>query len=152
MQLKVTSGKDFGAGLLFLAIGGTSLAVAQNYALGSLSRMGPGYFPTVLSGVLLIVGFALFIRSFQVVEPGPRGFRPWAVLAVLGGAALFAVGVEALGLAITSALVIVVTYLGGWEVRWHQLALLVALMTALVIVLFIILLKMQLRIGPALWS
>jgi hypothetical protein len=152
MRLKVTSTKDLWSGVLFLAIAVIAGAMALRYPTGTLSRMGPGFFPLALSGILALTGAVLLARSFIVVEPGATGFRPAAVLCVLGGAALFAGFVDVLGLALTSALLIVVTFLGGWESSWGRMLALAAGMAAFVVILFVLLLNMQLRIWPALWS
>ena len=87
-----------------------------------------------------------------MIEPDPTGFRPLAVLCVLGGAAVFAGLVDIMGLALTSALLIVVTFLGGWESSWGRMLALAAGMAAFVVILFVLLLNIQLRIWPALWS
>ena len=49
----VRSPKDLVAGLMFIAIGITAIVIASNYTLGTAARMGPGYFPRILS-ILLI--------------------------------------------------------------------------------------------------
>ena len=41
--------KDFGAGILYIAFGAVGYYIARDYGMGQASRMGPGYFPTVLS-------------------------------------------------------------------------------------------------------
>ena len=152
MRCKVTSAKDLWSGALFLAIGSIAVATAARYPTGTLSKMGPGYFPLVLSGILALIGVVLLARSVIVVEPPPTGFRPIAIVCVLGGAAVFAGLVEILGLAPTSFLLIVVSYLGGWEFSWRRMLALGLGMTAFVVALFVLLLRMQFRIGPALWS
>ena len=55
-------------------------------------------------------------------------------------------------LAISAVLLIVVTYLGGWEYRWRELAMLAGILTLLVVILFVLLLRMQFTIGPSAWS
>ena len=152
MRFKVTSPKDFWSGALFLAIAVTAGAVALRYPAGTLSRMGPGFFPLTLSGILALTSAVLLARSFVVVEAGPTGWRPLAMLCVLGGAGLFAGLVDVMGLALTSALLIVVTSLGGWEWSWARMLALAAGMAAFVVLLFVFLLNIQLRIWPAPWS
>ena len=41
--------KDFGAGILYIAFGAVGWYIARDYGIGQASRMGPGYFPTVLA-------------------------------------------------------------------------------------------------------
>jgi hypothetical protein len=151
MRLRINNAKDFWSGALFLAIAGIAAAAAIHYPAGTLSRMGPGFFPLALSGILAIIGAVFLARSLAVTEPAPAGFRPLAIICVLGGAALFAALVDQLGLALTSALVIVVTYLGGWQFSWSRMLALAAGMAAFVVILFVLLLHMQFRIGPAPW-
>jgi len=152
MRFKVTSTKDFWSGALFLTIAAVAGTVALRYPAGTLSRMGPGFFPLALSVMLALTGAVLLARSFIVTEVGPTRSRPVAVLCVLGGAALFAGLVDVMGLALTSALLIIVTFLGGWESSWGRMLALATGMAAFVVILFVLLLNVQLRIWPALWS
>ena len=39
--------------------------------MGTTMRMGPAYFPTVLGGLLALIGLALMVRA--LLQPG----RPW---------------------------------------------------------------------------
>jgi hypothetical protein len=64
LVMKVTNGKDFWAGLMFTGFGLGFMLVAFNYPMGSAVRMGPAYFPTVLGGLLAILGAVIFFRSF----------------------------------------------------------------------------------------
>ena len=62
MQIK--NGKDFWAGLMFVGFGAAFVIIARDYPMGQALRMGPAYFPTVLGGLLVILGMATFVRSF----------------------------------------------------------------------------------------
>jgi putative tricarboxylic transport membrane protein len=55
--------KDIVAGLLFIVIGVFFKYHSQTYSLGSVSNMGPGYFPDLISTLLLVVGIVLTIKS-----------------------------------------------------------------------------------------
>ena len=55
--------KDFWAGILFLAFGLAGGYLAQEYPFGTSTRMGPGYFPTVLSGLLALIGAVCAVRA-----------------------------------------------------------------------------------------
>ncbi len=69
--MKVKSGRDFWAGTMFIAVGLWFAVVAQNYPMGSAVRMGPAYFPTILGGLLALLGVAITIRAFfsKLVNP-----------------------------------------------------------------------------------
>jgi Tripartite tricarboxylate transporter TctB family len=81
--------KDFGAGILYLAFGVVGYVIALDYGFGKASRMGPGYFPSVLSGLLIFFGLMAVIRSF--IKPGePIGGFAWkATLYVVGSNVVF---------------------------------------------------------------
>ena len=62
--MKVTNGKDFWAGLMFFGTGLGFVLASQNYPMGSAVRMGPAYFPTMLGGLLAVLGAIIFFRAF----------------------------------------------------------------------------------------
>src|SRR5690349_11847643 len=91
MQIK--SPKDFWAGLMFIAFGVFFAVWALvYYQMGSAVRMGPAYFPTVLGGLLVVLGTMVLIGSFAMASGGTKLDLPYskydfaiamAILAVL---------------------------------------------------------------------
>jgi hypothetical protein len=81
--------KDFYTGLLYIAFGTIGLYVARDYGMGTAAKMGAGYFPMVLSGLLALIGVAALVRSF--IQPGESlGAFGWkACLFICGGVVLF---------------------------------------------------------------
>jgi hypothetical protein len=65
--------EDLIAALLFMVIGGVAFVIASGYELGTLRRLGPGAFPMLVSGLLVIIGLAL---ATQVVLAGKLKNRP----------------------------------------------------------------------------
>jgi hypothetical protein len=51
--------KDLCGGVLMLVSGAAVIYGAQGYGIGSMTQMGAGYFPTLLGGLLVIVGVAM---------------------------------------------------------------------------------------------
>ena len=93
--MHIKNGRDFWAGLMFLGFGLGFMLVAQNYPMGSAVRMGPAYFPTVLGGMLAVLGGMVFFRAFVSKFEHPLKvftFRPLLLVAsiVVGGATYFA--------------------------------------------------------------
>jgi hypothetical protein len=93
MQIK--NGKDFWAGLMFMGFGLWFALVSQNYPMGSAVRMGPAYFPTVLGGMLVVLGAMVFFRAFISKFAHPLkvfSFRPPLLIAsaVVGAGTYFA--------------------------------------------------------------
>jgi hypothetical protein len=91
--MKIANGKDFWAGLMFIAFGLGFMFVSRNYAMGNAVRMGPAYFPTVLGGMLAVLGAVVFLRAFVSKVGHPLNvfpFRIWYLLIGVGlGVAAF---------------------------------------------------------------
>lgn len=93
--MQVKNGKDFWAGLMFVGFGLGFMLVSFNYPMGSAMHMGPAYFPTVLGGLLVILGGVVFLRAFVSKFEHPFKvftFRPLLLIVALlvGGATYFA--------------------------------------------------------------
>lgn len=69
----IRSPRDFWAGIFFVALGMFAVIVGRNYRMGTAAAMGPAYFPTMLGGLLLLVGCIAVVRSFsRIGEPVDR--------------------------------------------------------------------------------
>ena len=109
--------KDFLAGLMFFALGAGALLQAQSYALGTARHMGPGYFPTLLSGLLCALALILIVRSlFGAREAAERmSLRP--LLIVTGGVVAFAALLKPAGLIIAIMSMVLIATLGSSQSR-----------------------------------
>jgi len=100
MLTRVSSPKDFWTGLIYVALGAAALWLGRDYTFGSAARMGPGYFPLVLSGILVVLGLVSLARSF-IAKGEPVGAIFWKPLVlVLIGCAVFGLLLNPLGLPI----------------------------------------------------
>ena len=68
-----------------------SCVLAQNYRIGTAARMGPGYFPTMLGGLLALLGVSLSVPAFVTGGDGVQRFHLRPLLFVLLGVAAFGV-------------------------------------------------------------
>ena len=59
---------DMKSGLFFAVVGVFAVWRGLDYDMGTAARMGPGYFPVVLGGVLALLGLAILGRG--LLEPG----------------------------------------------------------------------------------
>lgn len=93
--------RDILAGLIFLACGLAFGIAAARYPIGTALRMGPGYFPLVLSGLLGLLGLGIVARGVLAAEAeGTLGLVPWrGLVLILGALVLFGAMVKGLGLA-----------------------------------------------------
>ncbi len=82
MKVELSNNKDFLAGLLLLAIGAIGFYMALDFPFGTARRMGPGYFPRVLSAILMLFGIYVLIRGLMTKErvKGVWGWRPLAFI------------------------------------------------------------------------
>jgi hypothetical protein len=62
--MRIRLSTDFLTGLLFLALGSFAIIYGSRYPIGTASRMGPGYYPLLVSSGLVLLGCILVIRSF----------------------------------------------------------------------------------------
>lgn len=84
--MKITNGKDLWAGLMFLGFGLGFMIASKNYNMGTAVRMGPAYFPTLLGGILAVLGLIVLVRAFisKIAEPiRVFPFRTWIFVACL---------------------------------------------------------------------
>jgi hypothetical protein len=56
--------KDFVGGILVLLIGIGAMVQGQTYSIGTLNRMGPGYFPVALGAILAGIGGVMLIAAY----------------------------------------------------------------------------------------
>ena len=79
--------------------------------------MGAGYFPTVLGGLLMLVGIAALVRS--MIRPGSSiGAIAWRPLAlVVGGTALFGLLLEPAGSLLALSILLSITLFASRQSR-----------------------------------
>ena len=119
--MRIKSQADFLAGLLFGGIGLSvgSYAVAH-YPLGTALQMGPGYFPTLVAGLLIMLSVALVLRSLRLEGPRPPLLRLRPTISVLAACIAFGYLLKPLGLVLTTLLFVIGSAVGGPEFRWRE--------------------------------
>jgi hypothetical protein len=139
VQFKIKSQEDFWAGLMFIGFGLTAIVVATDYPMGSAMRMGPGYFPTYLGAIMIVLGAIIAFRSTVVKGEGIRAFG-WRGLFFLS-LAFFSYGLMIdnfdLGFIPSIAAVVLLSALAGREFRLVETLLLMAVLVAGTTALFI---------------
>lgn len=64
MRTSIRNPKDFWAGILYIAFGAGAIWLARDYGMGSALKMGPGYFPSALGALLMLIGSVALVRAF----------------------------------------------------------------------------------------
>ncbi|MEJ8475729.1 tripartite tricarboxylate transporter TctB family protein [Roseibium algae] len=84
---------------LLAAIGLTAFIIGLNYDFGSARRMGPGYFPIVLSAALTLLALAECASAILKPDPTSADTLVWRpLIAILAAVAGFAVTIYLFGL------------------------------------------------------
>ena len=81
--------KDLLAGLIFIVFGASFAFAAWRYDLGTAIRMGPGMFPLLLGGILVLLGVLVVVEGMAAGEGGPIWAVPWRGFVLILGAVLF---------------------------------------------------------------
>lgn len=146
-----TTLKDYCGALILFALGAATAVKAQEYHLGTLNRMGPGFVPTALGVILAAVGLALFVTtalrgndpaegpgmampSAGIEIPVRAEWRGW--LCICAGVLAFAFLAERAGLVPATFACVIVTAMGDRENSWRDAALLALGMVVLSVGIF----------------
>lgn len=79
----IKDSNDFAAGILFIAVGLVYGAFSLNLIIGSALNMGPGFFPLVLCGLLVLLGSAILAKSFFGSKNSSFGKLSWRAIVML---------------------------------------------------------------------
>jgi hypothetical protein len=136
--MKIKSPRDFWAGLMFIAFGLFFVVVAQiYYQMGTAVRMGPGYFPTVLGGILAVLGAIVLFESVTMEGPPVAQFHFRPLLFILTSSLAFAYLLKPLGLVLATAALIFISAYGGHEFKWKEVAWLTVVLGIFSVVVFV---------------
>ena len=123
MQIK--SPKDFWAGLMFMASGlFFAFWAIKFYQMGTAVRMGPAYFPTVLGGLLAVLGLIIFLGSFAMEGPKVPAFALRPLILISVACVLYGYLMKPLGLVGATAALVFVSAAGGHEFKWREVIIL----------------------------
>ena len=136
-MLQVKSPQDLGAGLAFMLIGLAGLYFGSDLAFGSSSRMGPGYFPSVLGGILVLFGVYLMIVGLRKGEKIAVRCSLRAVIVLPLSLIAFGVLMTHAGFIPAMAALVFGSASAGREFKFVEVLLLTVLLTGLSVAIFI---------------
>ena len=148
--MHIRNQKDFLAGLMFVAFGVFFSGFGTQYTFGTGARMGPGYFPTVLGVILIIMGviIALTALSPKAEEHKVAKFSWSTILLILGAVVLFGLMLTRLGLVISLMTVVLVSSYASHEFGWKAAIINTIVLIALCLFVFVYALSLQLPLWP----
>ena len=137
MKPELVRNKDFWSGIMLILIGAAAMFVAREYRFGSALRMGPGFFPIVLGGILVAFGICIMavgLHSTERLQPN-FSFRALALppLALV----LFGLFVERVSFIPAVVVLIYVSAASGKAFRFLEVLLLTVTLVVGTVALFI---------------
>lgn len=108
-MMRIRGQRDFGIGAIYLALGLAGFIIARDYSFGSAGRMGPGYFPTIISSLLIVFGLVTLGRG--ILRDGAQvGDINWKGLGLVTlSVCAFGFLLERAGLAIALSLLVLIS-------------------------------------------
>jgi len=124
MRFDWRNNRDFFAGLMYIVVGALAMWIARDYPFGSALRMGPGYFPTVLGGIMVAFGIAVMLMGIRNNEKmkGTWSIRGLIILPI--ATVVFGFLMETAGFIPALAVLIPLAASSGREFKWGEVLLL----------------------------
>jgi hypothetical protein len=97
MTLKSIDATDAIAGALFITFGLFFGLQALNLDIGTAFKMGPGYFPLVLSGILILLGLVIVFSAYNKAGDAIGAYAWRGMLFILPAPVFFGLTVRGLG-------------------------------------------------------
>jgi len=145
--MKLAQRRDYYAGALMMLIGAGAAVIGSRYQMGSLTRMGPGFFPTALGVLLALIG-AIIAGSASMTAPAAADeaamrpdWRGW--FGIVAGAGLFIALASHAGLVPATLACVFVAALGDRGNSWKEALLLAVGVTIFGTLLFAYGLRIQ---------
>jgi putative tricarboxylic transport membrane protein len=103
--LRIKSPQDVGAAVVFLVIGLAGLYFGRDLRFGTAGNMGAGYFPIILSWIIIGIGAIVGIRALAIAGPRIEAVQLRPIVVIVSAILIFGYLVDLIGLALTAALV-----------------------------------------------
>ena len=137
MKLELRSNKDFWAGMMFSGTGAGAMFIARHYPFGTTLRMGPGYFPIVLSGILILFGIYVMLRGLRKNEKIQGNWSLRALIILPLSIVVFGILMDLAGFVPALAALVFVSAASGREFKFVEVLLLTLFLGVLSVAMFI---------------
>ena len=131
-----------------MAVAAGFIGLSQQYAMGTMHKMGPALFPVLVSGLLAALGLIISARSFAIDGPPVPQFYLRPIALSLLAIALFGVALAYLGLLAAIAILVIVSAFASDETRPLETLGLVAVLIVFSVVVFVWLLGLPIPLWP----
>ncbi len=140
MKLKFLKNNDFWTGMMFIGTGTVSMFIARNYPFGTTLHMGPGYFPSLLGGILILFGIYVMVMGIRSKESNKEVQGSWSLRALIVlplSLVVFGVLMEHVGFIPALVVLIFGSAAAGKEFKFVEVLLFTVFLTVLSVAVFI---------------
>lgn len=152
MNFEIFERKDFWSGVMLIIIGASALFIARNYQFGTSLRMGPGYFPVILSAALVMFGVYFVLQSLRAGGEKLEGSWSLRALVVVPlSLVVFGLLIDRAGFVPAMLALIVISAAASKEIRPIETLLFSVFLTAMCVVVFIWALGLPYELIAGIW-
>jgi glucose-6-phosphate-specific signal transduction histidine kinase len=150
--MEIRNRRAFVAGAAFLAFALIYLWMSSPLEPGNTARMGPGYFPRMLSALLTLLGLMVMAGALRptAVREGLGGWDLRSLAWITGSIALFAFLLDVAGFLVALVVLLLVASLASREFTWRGTLLSIVVLTVLAVMAFHYGLGLQFDLLPSL--
>lgn len=135
---RIRGQRDFGIGVIYFALGLAGFIIALRYNFGTAGRMGPGYFPTIISSLLIVFGVITIGRGILRNGSPIDGINWKGVALITLSVCAFGYLLERAGLIVALAILILLSAAASERFRFESRATLgLVAMVAFCIIVFV---------------
>jgi len=129
--------QDIIGGGLLVALGVFCAIYAYNeYDMGTMSRMGPGFFPTWLGILLAIIGVLIILPALARAGTGHMKIEWRTAFLVLASIVAFAVTLRTLGLVVATMATVIIGSIADRETTWRLRVIMAVIITVFTVLIF----------------
>ncbi|HZO46203.1 MAG TPA: tripartite tricarboxylate transporter TctB family protein [Xanthobacteraceae bacterium] len=152
MNLEFLERKDFWSGLMLIALGGGAVFIARNYQFGSSLRMGPGYFPIILGGALVMFGVYFLIQGLRAGAEKLEGSWSLRALIILPlSLVLFGLLIDRAGFIPAMLALIIGSATASTQFKLVEVLVFAVFMTAMCVIVFVWALGLPYELITGIW-
>jgi len=149
MKLGINAAKQFYAGLIYVCVGLAGFFLAQRYQMGTATRMGPGYFPALISLILAAIGCGSLLQGLtsKTSDPIPH-HKIFPLFLVLGSVVAFALLIERAGLVVAISTSVFIACAPRLRTHPFEVFLTAAFLSAFCAIVFVYAFSMTIPLFP----
>jgi len=146
--MKIRDPKNFLGGSLLIGFGLGALLIARTYKMGTAFRMGSGYFPVLLSSLLIVIGIIVAALGFKSGEVKLPKIAWRQLIMISASVAVFGLILKGAGLLLATFVMVVVSRLARPGYSWIETLVLGVAISAFCSAIFYFGLKIQMPLLP----